>query len=127
MDNTVEIKNNAVNKSSMKILVFLIIIGAVMTAYFYSQAKTLEQDPNKVAEAKVSAVVAKVDLLIDLPKGENPVVATVSDLAPLAGNPFFAKASVGDEVLLYPVAQKAYLYNPTKNIIIQIASFNIGK
>lgn len=111
----------------IKVTIILLIILSATTAFFYNQVRTLEQDPNKASEAKIAALVEKVGRLIALPEGELPVVATVSDTAPLAGNPFFAKAKVGDEVLLYTAAQKAFLYDPKANIIVEVASLNIGK
>lgn len=111
----------------IKVTIALLIILSATTAFFYNQVRTLEQDPNKASEAKITALVEKVGKLIALPEGELPVVATVSDTAPLAGNPFFAKAKVGDEVLLYTAAQKAFLYDPKANIIVEVASLNIGQ
>ena len=110
----------------VKAMIALVIIALVSAGYFYNQTRILSQDPNKINQEKITALVAKVSMLIDLPTGETPVLATVTDLAPLAGNPFFAKAKVGDEVLLYPVAQQVFLYDPTQNIIVEVASLNIG-
>jgi hypothetical protein len=111
----------------IKILTVLIVLVLIVIAVLYLQLHTLQQDPNQAAQAKITALVTKVNMLIDLPTGETPVVAEVTDLAPLTGNPFFAKAKVGDEVLLYPVAKQAFLYDPSANIIVEVASLNIGK
>ncbi|MEQ1561505.1 MAG: hypothetical protein ABL899_02150 [Nitrospira sp.] len=130
-ENMSEVSMDSAGKKGMtvanKILIVLIVVAAVSGVFFYNKTRVLQQDPNKVNEAKIMALVEKVNKIIDLPKGETPVMATVSDLAPLAGNPFFAKAKVGDEVLLYPVARQAYLYNPGDNIIVEVASLNIGQ
>ncbi len=129
-ENTINFSEDTKGQGGMsfvnKIIILLIIVAGGASIYFYNQTRVLSQNPNKVAEEKIAALVTKVDKLIDLPKGETPVLATVSDLAPLAGNPFFAKAKVGDEVLLYPVAKQVFLYNPTENIIVEVASLNIG-
>ncbi|MEK7152284.1 MAG: hypothetical protein AAB773_02525 [Patescibacteria group bacterium] len=114
------------NKLTVTVIALLIIASAA-AAFFYNQVSTLEQDPNKANEAKIALLVEKVGKLIALPEGELPVVATVSDTAPLANNPFFAKAKVGDEVLLYTAARKAFLYDPKANIIVEVASLNIGQ
>lgn len=109
------------------ILVLILLAVTAATVYFYVEVRGLERNPDKVNQEKVAALVAKVEKLIDLPQGEVPSTATIVDPAPLAGNPFFAKAKPGDEVLFYPLAGKAFLYDPKANIIVEVASLNIGK
>lgn len=111
---------------SIKILVGLLVIASIAALFFYSQTQSLQQNPNKVNEEKAVALVKRVEKIISLPEGEIPATATVADLAPLAGNPFFVRAKVGDEVLLYTAAKKAFLYDPKANIILEVASLNIG-
>lgn len=65
-------------------------------------------------------MVGRVSKLMVLPD-EAPTVAVVSDLEKLKGQQFFARAHEGDIVLMYPKAQKAILYNPTLNKIIEVA------
>lgn len=110
----------------IKILVGLLVIASVAALFFYSQTQTLQKNPNKVNEEKAIELVKKVEKIMSLPDGEIPATATVADLAPLAGNPFFARAKVGDEVLLYTAAKRAFLYDPKANIILEVASLNIG-
>jgi hypothetical protein len=66
-------------------------------------------------------VIARVGALIDLPVGETPTIATVSDPSKLAGQAFFAKATKGDIVLIYTKAHEAYLYDPGQNKLIEVA------
>ncbi|HUO50793.1 MAG TPA: hypothetical protein VMU25_04495 [Candidatus Paceibacterota bacterium] len=68
-----------------------------------------------------ASIVAKVGALIELPQGEVPTVATVSDLSKLQGQAFFAHAKVGDIVLIYTGARKAYLYDPSENKLVEVA------
>ena len=114
-------------KEVFAVLVALILIVSLSGAFFYNESRALEKNPNKVNEEKITALVNKVGMLIALPEGELPTIATVTDLKPLADKPFFAKANIGDEVLLYTAAKKAFLYNPSSNIIVEVASLNIGK
>jgi len=94
--------------------------------YFYSQLSELKADPQARAQKEVASLVAKVSQLIVLPENETPTVATVSDVEALSAQPFFAKASNGDKVLIYTSAKKAILYNPEMNKVVEIAPVNIG-
>lgn len=70
---------------------------------------------------EVKQLVDAVGKLMILPSDEQPTVATVTDLAKLSGQPFFAQAQVGDKVLIYQTAAKAILYRPSTNQIIELA------
>lgn len=78
-------------------------------------------------KAEVAAIVAKVGRLIDLPQGETPTIATVSDLQKLQNEPFFAKAKQGDIVLIYTGAQEAYLYDPVQDKLVEVAPITTGQ
>ena len=94
--------------------------------YFYRQVIDLKKDPQKFAAEEVALVVQQVGNLMVLPEGEEPTLATVTDLEKLQGQPFFVKAKVGDKVLLYAKAGKAILYDPVANQIVEVAPLNIG-
>lgn len=66
-------------------------------------------------------VVAKVSRLIELPQGEAPTVAAVTDPTKLNNQAFFSHAKVGDQVLVYTKARKAILYDPQADKIIEVA------
>ena len=74
---------------------------------------------------EVQALVAKIGKFIDLPQGETPTVATVSDPDKLKSQTFFAKAKKGDKVLIYTNAKKAILYDPTANKILEMSSLSV--
>jgi hypothetical protein len=74
-----------------------------------------------LSEDDVAGVIAQVGELITLPEGETPTVASVADLDKLRDQPFFAYAEVGDRVLIYRQAKKAYLYRPSINKLIEVA------
>lgn len=76
--------------------------------------------------AEAAGFVKKVGALIDLPQGETPTVATVTDPKKLAGQPFFANAKAGDVVLIYTKAREAYLYDPSRNKLVQVAPITTG-
>lgn len=103
-------------------LIFLVIILALTSAYFYKKSRT---NPNQSSQAEVASLVEKVGKLVVLPKDETPTIATVSDPEALKGQAFFAEAKKGDKVLIYSNAKKAILYDPILDKIITIAPLNI--
>jgi hypothetical protein len=107
------------------LLLLLVIIASVLAFYFYNKSQK-PQNPTTLAQQEVTDLVVTVGKLIELPKGENPTVATVSDKTKLLDQPFFKNAQNGDKVLIYSKAQKAILYRPSINKIIEVAPVNLG-
>lgn len=81
----------------------------------------------KATEKEISELVETVGKIYELPKGETPTVATVTDPAQLKSQPFFANAQIGDKVLVYINARKGVLYRPSTNRIINVSPININK
>jgi hypothetical protein len=104
------------------LLAVLVFLAGGAALYFYTEYASLTEDPNAVNQKKIEEVVAKVGKLIDLPTDEVPTLATISDTESLKDQPFFENAEIGDEVLLYSNVSKAYLYRPSKNILVEVAS-----
>lgn len=71
-------------------------------------------------------MVRAVEALMYLPE-ETPSVATVTDLAPLESQAFFAHAQVGDVLLMFPQARKAVLYRPATNKLIEVAPLTLSE
>ena len=85
--------------------------------------KQLKKNQNTVSPSQ--QVIEQVGKLMVLPGNETPTVATVTDLEKLKGQVFFAKAQIGDKVLIYTQAKKAILYNPASNKIVEVAPLNL--
>lgn len=106
------------------------VIAIVLAGYFYIQVDKFKKDPNLVAQSlakqEVDSLVVKVGRLVELPEGEIPTVATVSDPEALKDQAFFTNAVKGDKVLIYAEAKKAVLYSVSKNKILDVAPLNIG-
>lgn len=109
------------------ILFVLLILAFSTTVYLHRKNVKLQNNPDALAQEETKDLVAEVGRFILLPKGENPTVATVSDPEKLKDKPFFAKAKVGDKVLLYPVAKKAFLYDPVAKKVLEVAPINVGE
>src|SRR3989338_1368134 len=113
------------------VLVVLLLSGATVSAvYFYFQYQKAQNDikviktdstnSQKAAQDEAKALVETVGKIIELPSGEEPTVATVTDAAKLREQSLFQKAQNGDKVLVYINAKKAFLYRPSTNKIIDL-------
>ena len=104
------------SKNGMAIGIFaLFLLGALSTAgYYYYQYK-------KATANEAAVYVAKISKYMILPTDETP---TVADKDKLSSQPFFANAQNGDKVLFYTKAQKAILYRPSINKIVEAASMS---
>ena len=69
--------------------------GMVGSYYFYSKYKAVAQNPNLEAERETAALVATLGKLMQLPEGETPTVATISDTEKLKDQVFFKAAPFG--------------------------------
>ena len=115
--------------------VFLIIIGVVIviaaipSVYFYFQYKKAQeslQNPQAFSQEEINKLVEHVGKFMELPEGEVPTIATVTDSEKLKDQQFFSRAQNGDKVLIYTNAKKAILYRAESNKIIEVAPINIG-
>jgi hypothetical protein len=101
------------------------LIGFGFAGFYYYRFMQLQKNVAAGSRLTVSDVVSAVSKLIVLPADEEPTLATVADLKPLSSQPFFDRAQVGDEVLIYTQSQKAILYRPSENKIIEIGSISM--
>lgn len=103
-------------------LVLLLVVTGGGLAYY------MLGGPNSkvAAENELNDVVAKVGKLMVLPEGETPTLATVADPEKLKDQKFFSNAQTGDKVLIYTNSQKAILYSPSLNKIVEVAPVNLG-
>lgn len=97
-------------------LAIVFLIGLI-SIFGYSIFKTRGQD----GAINIDATVEEVGKLVDLPEGETPTIATVSNLEPLKDQAFFKDAEIGDKVLIYGTSKKAILYRPSANKVIAVA------
>lgn len=107
-------------------LALLVVVAGGTAGYLYNEYANLK-DPNGQNQKKIEQVIEKVSKLIDVPSGEVPTLATITNAESLKDQLFFQNAQIGDQVLLYNTARKAYLYRPSQNILVEVASLNIGQ
>ncbi|OGH82122.1 MAG: hypothetical protein A2373_01850 [Candidatus Magasanikbacteria bacterium RIFOXYB1_FULL_40_15] len=110
------------------ILVLVVTIIALGTAMYFMSKRLdeLKTNPQKVGQEELESTLEMVGKIMVLPVNEQPTLATVTDLAPLKDQPFFANAKIGDKVLLYTASRKAILYDPVANKIVEVAPINLN-
>ena len=114
-------------------LLLLIALGVLGYAY-YESAKEIEvlKGSNSVdAEAMKKDAKETEELLsklVILPtSGEEPQILIVNDAkAAVAEQPALAGVVNGDKVLLYVKSQKAYVYSPSRNKLVNILPLFLG-
>lgn len=103
------------------IFVALFVRSQIRLSKIQHDLEQQQTDPTAKVREDNQKLVEQVGKLIVLPTDEEPTIATVSDLTKLKDQPFFAKAKLGDKVLIYNRAKKAILYRPGDNQIIELA------
>lgn len=104
----------------------LLVIGlSVTTTMLYRELNALKH-PEASQEKELAKIIAEIGKTVYLPTDELPTLATVSDPEKLKDQPFFARAEVGDKVLVYPSSRKAILWRPSTKKIIEISGINIS-
>lgn len=110
-------------------IVCIVVFASIPSFYFYGkyqEAQLRLKDPTAAAKEDSKHLMAIVGKLIELPQGEEPTVAVVSDISKLNGQAFFANAKNGDKVLIFTNARKAILFRPDTQKIIEVGPVNIG-
>ncbi len=110
---------------SFVILGLLAVGGGISGVYYYAkyQQEILRlKDPQR----DVKALLTQVGKLIELPTGEEPTVATVTNADQIIAQPFFAKAKNGDRVIIYTNARLAILFDMISGKIMNVGILNVG-
>lgn len=85
------------------------------------------KNPNLEAQKEAETLVAALGKLMELPVGETPTIATISDREKLNDQIFFKAAENGDKLFAYNTAMIAILYRPSTNKIINVAPISINQ
>ena len=116
-------------KGLLVALTVLVALGLGALIYGYIDAKKdikRLSNPTEAGKIEKTELVAKVSQLIELPKGEEPTLATVQDVKKLQSQAFFKNAQNGDKVLIYTQSKRAILYRPSTNKVIESAPVRLG-
>lgn len=104
---------------SLVAFIVLLVAGAAIFGATIKDSPFFAKDKVPLQEKEAEDVVKKVGKLIVLPEGK-ATIATVSDITKLSGQSFFKNAQNGDKVLIYTESQKAVLYRPSINKIVEV-------
>ncbi len=108
-------------------LVLMVFSGSLYIAKYHPNvlglSKATDNSPT-VSPEETEELIKKVSELILLPTNESPNVATVNDLSQVRSQDFFKNAEVGDKILSYSTARKAYLYRPSEHKLIEVGIVN---
>ena len=103
------------------------VLALVAIFYFAAfQLFKIQKDPSAISQKEIKTITERIGKFMELPEGETPTLATVSDREKLKGQQFFSNAKNGDKVLVYPKAKKAILYRPSSGKIIEVANLTSG-
>lgn len=102
-------------------LCFVLLIAIGTSGYFYYQYQQIKKNPQQAGQKEANSVVQKISKYMDLPKDEQPTLATVTDTNKLKNQAFFTKAINGDKLLIFTKAKKAILYRPSTERVIEFA------
>lgn len=107
-----------------KILFLILLVALIVVGFLYYQTKqeltqvTSLEGQELIAQKEAKEVTDSLKKLTILPE-EEPVIATILDVQLLASqSAFYKNAENGDKLVIYPTAQKAYIYSPTKKVIV---------
>ena len=111
-------------------VISLAVVATVSASvYFFLQyrhSQALLKNPAEAAKTANAEVITAVSRIVDVPAGEDPTVANVTDIEKLRNQPFFARAENGDKVIFFPTSKIAILYRPATGKIIEMSAVSVG-
>lgn len=111
-------------KSNKKIIISLVVLIVLICGsfyYFYQPKLNNIEKKLKDNDKRLVSIVSSLSKLMILPAGETPVLFEISDPNTLVGkDQFFKGAEKGDVLLIYQKSGKAIIYNPNKDIIVNV-------
>jgi hypothetical protein len=129
---------NGKNLSRHYIIEAVLLVIVIMLALFVwslnsdkhnltKEVASLNANPQALVQKQTQSLITAVGQLMQLPQGETPTVAAVTNVAAARKqSAFFNNAQNGDKVLLYVKSSEAILYRPSTNKIILVAPLSFS-
>lgn len=115
------------SKSLIRNLLLVAVVSGLVFGVVRYRPEWFGLSRSAEGEREVQNLVEEVGRIIELPQGETPTVATVTDMEAVKDQQFFQNAQNGDKVLIYANAKKAFLYRPSERKIIEVGVVNINE
>ncbi len=110
-------------------IVILVVVSLVLLlgcGGYYLFLRQEGKTSSSISELSPQALMDAVSKIAELPP-EQPTIATVTDKDKLSHFSFFSQAQIGDRVLIFNEAKKAYLYRPATNKIVEVGPIMIAQ
>lgn len=124
------------NHALTLVLCLLLVVAITGFAWAYKNYQTTQKQiarllttegQQELAKQQIESIVGRVGQLIVLPADEEPTVASIVDVEKLAvEQPFYAGAKNGDQVLIYVKNRKAIIYDPDRNILVNVGPVSVN-
>ena len=108
-------------------IVVVLLVGSMQDrSKLQNQVSRLSGSSAVSGAQQVGELTKQIGASFQLPAGETPTLATVSDASKVRSQAFFKDSQNGDKVLLYSKAGEAILYRPSTKKIISVAPVNLN-
>lgn len=97
----------------------VLIVSLIVAATSYAAYRKASESRPEGSEAE--RIAEHISAFMELPDGEVPTLAIVTDREKLADQEFFDLAENGDQVLIYERAKKALLFRPSTGRVMNVA------
>jgi hypothetical protein len=121
MEEATNKKNIKMNsKMIVRIISVIVIVGLIgLLVMVYKKNNT----PEKRKAAETGLLMKNIGKHYFIPN-ERPIIATINEAEKLiAEQPFYANVQNGDKLVIFPVAQKAIIYSPKLDKIVNSGPF----
>lgn len=98
------------------------IVLLALGYYLFARQNSVK---TQISEDDTQALLEIIGTHVPLPDDEEPTIATVTDREKLQDQAFFRLAEVGDRVVIYPQSERAILYRPSIDKIIEYSPIAI--
>ncbi len=113
---------NFIKKKPATVLIILLLVVLIVLGIQYKNTRDelkRASNPKTASQDETKELTVKIGKLIELPSNETPTTATVNDANKLKNQEFFARAQNGDKVLIYSSSNRAVLYRPSTNKVVE--------
>lgn len=111
-----------------KIIIFIVILGlfALLFSFVFKKKDEKPTQEDAMSEKEVSVLTEELSKFMVVPD-EEPLIFTISDVDFLVKEQkFFQNASNGDILFVFPEAEKAVVYSPKRERIINAGPVNFN-